>query len=105
MATCGNEIHLYDIGTVFEVTLYECENTIDISVASTKKILFRLPDGSVLEKDGVFKTDGTDGILQYTTIEGDLIQKGTWKIQARITLPTGTWSSDTEKFKVYVNLD
>jgi len=29
---------------------------------------------------------------------------GKWKIQAKVTLPTGTWSSNIEAFKVYPNL-
>jgi len=105
MATCGKEIHLNDIGTVFRVTLYDCDNAVDLSTASVKQFVFKKPDESVVTKDAVFLTDGTDGVVQYVTIASDLDLPGKWKIQARVTLPTGVWSSDIDTFKVYANLD
>lgn len=104
MACSIYEIHLGDIGTVFEVTMKDCDVVVDISLASVMQVIFKKPDKTVVPKTAVFKTDGTDGILQYTTVLDDLDQKGTWYIQAKITMPTGTWSSDTSKFKVYANL-
>lgn len=98
------EIHVGDIGTAFEVTMKDCDDVVDISTASIKQLIFRKHDKTVVTKTAVFKTDGTDGIIQYITVLDDLDQKGTWYIQAKITMPTGTWSSDTSKFKVYANL-
>lgn len=104
MACSIYEIHLGDIGTAFEITLKDCEVIVDISTASLKQIIFRKPDKTVVTHDAIFKTDGTDGVIQYLTILNDLDQTGTWYIQAKVTLPAGTWSSDTAKFKVYKNL-
>ena len=98
------EIHVGDIGTAFEVTLKDCDVVVDVSTASVKQIIFKKPDKTVVTKTAVFKTDGTDGIIQYITILDDLDMKGTWYIQAKVSLPTGTWSSDKSKFKVYDNL-
>ena len=98
------EIHVGDIGTAFEVTLKDCDGVVDISTATSKELIFRKPDKTVVVKIAVFKTDGTDGIIQYLTILDDLDLKGAWSIQAKVTLPTGTWSSDIQKFKVYANL-
>ena len=101
----AEEIHLDDVGTVFEVELQENDVTLDISAATTKALLFQKPDGTVVTQTAAFTTDGSDGKIQYITVADDLDQSGNWKLQARVTLPTGTWSSSTSKFKVYGNLD
>lgn len=99
------EIHLNDIGTAFRLTILDCDAVaIDISSAITKEILFQKPDGTSITQTATFLTDGTDGIVQYVTIANDLDQTGKWKIQAKVTLPTGTWSSNIETFRVYSNL-
>lgn len=101
----ANEIHKGDIGTIFEVTLKDDVAIVDVSSATTKEIFFRKPDGTtVLTKAAEFKTDGTDGIIQYTTILDDLDSVGGWKIQGHVILSTGEWKSDIASFKVYDNL-
>lgn len=105
MATCTNqEIHLNDIGTSFEVTLSDCGIVMDISTAIQKEFIFKSPSGIIKTVVPTFKTDGTDGILVYNTIPGDLDEEGTWKFQVKISLPNGSWSSNIDKFKVYENL-
>jgi hypothetical protein len=66
--------------------------------------LFSKPDGAVVEKTAVFSTDGSDGKIRYITVDGDLDAIGKWKIQARVVMPTGSWSSNLSSFKVYGNL-
>jgi hypothetical protein len=100
----ANEIHLQDIGTVFEVTLLDGVDIVDLTGASAQSIVFLLPDKSVVTKTSVFKTNGTDGIIQYVTLADDLSQIGKWKLQAVVVLPTGIWSSDISEFKVHDNL-
>lgn len=100
------EIHLNDIGTVFRLTIVDCDLVaIDISTATVKNVTFKRPDGTTFTKTGVFATDGTDGVIDYVTIDGDLDMSGEgWKIQAVVTLSTGTWSSEIGLFTVYDNL-
>jgi len=97
--------HLNDIGTIFELTIKDCGVIVDISSNSALEVIFEKPDKTILSRVGVLSTDGTDGKLQYVTIAGDLDLEKTWKIQARVTLPTGTWSSEINKFVVRGNLD
>jgi|PlaIllAssembly_1097288.scaffolds.fasta_scaffold2069334_1 hypothetical protein len=104
MATCVQEIHLGDIGTVFEVELKDCTTVVDLSTATIMEILFQKPDGTTVTKSAEFTTDGADGKIRYITVANDIDVTGSWKLQARVTLPTGTWSSNIEKFKVYGNL-
>jgi len=98
------EIHLGDIGTVFTVTLKEDDTAVNVSTATTKQILFQDPSQSVTAKTAEFTTDGSDGKIYYTTVADDLDEAGTWQIQAKVIMPTGTWRSNTEEFKVYPNL-
>jgi hypothetical protein len=102
------EIHLNDIGTAFRLTIIDCDSVaIDVSSAigsGTKEIIFKKPDGTVVIKAAVFYTDGIDGVLDYITIADDLNATGKWKVQAKVTLATGTWSSNIETFKVFANL-
>lgn len=100
------EIHEGDIGTIFRLTIVDCDSVaIDISTATVKDIVFKKPDGTSVTKAGVFYTNGTDGIIDYTTIADDLNMIGeNWKIQAVVTLSTGRWSSDVGTFTVYGNL-
>lgn len=102
------EIHLGDIGTTFRLTIVDCDDVaIDISTATVMSIIFKKPDGSTVSKVGTFYTNGTDGIIDYITLSGDLDvanEEIPWKIQAKVTLSTGTWSSDIGEFIVYDNL-
>jgi hypothetical protein len=100
----ANEIHVGDIGTVFQVTIKDDTVTLDISGATTKQIIFTKPSAEDVAKAAEFVTDGSDGLLKYTTIANDLDENGPWQIQARITLPSGTWRTDVREFQVFANL-
>ncbi len=108
--TIKEEIHVGDIGTSFEITLYDDSAVVDVSGATSKEILFKKPtvdgvEGDTVTKTADFTTDGTDGSVKYVTVDAnDLDVAGTWKIQAKVTLPGGTWSSNIDSFKVYANL-
>jgi hypothetical protein len=98
------DIQVNDIGTVFEILLTDEGIALDISSASEKVLYIKKPDGTVLTKTPTFVTDGADGKLQYAIIAEDLSLKGTYKLQAKITLPSGVWSSSVTSFKVLTNL-
>lgn len=98
------EIHKGDIGTVFEVTIKDDGAAVNISGVAVKQLKFVKPDGTVVTQTAGFKTDGTDGILTYTTIADDLDASGTWRVQAYVEWAAG-WKghSDMIPFKVYDN--
>ena len=98
------KIYLNDVGTRFEVTTKDDGIVVDISGATTKQILFKKPSGSLLTKNGDFTTDGTDGKLEYSVITDDLNEVGVWKIQTKIILGGGVWSSEIEMFEVFQTL-
>lgn len=98
------EVRENDIGTIFRATFYEGSTVVDISAATTKQLIFKKPDGTLLTKAGSFYTDGTDGILQYTSIADDLTPTGIWKLQGYVVIGTNQHKSDIYKFRVYNNL-
>lgn len=97
------------IGLLIKVTLKEDGAAINASTASVKKIKFRSPSGTVQERDASFFTNGSDGIITYTTVLDDIVVSGTrneiWSIQAYVELASG-FKSHTfiDKFEVEANL-
>ena len=95
-----SDLHKGDIGTAIQVTVTLEDGTTDISAATTRTIKVRRPDGTTASWTASFDTDGTDGVLTYTTIAGDLPQAGAWSGQAYLVFPTGTWHSEPFDFTV-----
>lgn len=102
--SCSTDIRVGDVGIAFKVTISDCETIVDISSASTKQILLYKPDGTVLTKTASFFTDGTDGILTYSTISGDIDLAGFWRIEAYVVLGASQYYSEIARFRVYNHL-
>ena len=101
--------HINDIGTTFRVTVNDTTSTggtsvANISTASTKTFIFGRPDGTAFTKTAVFVTDGSDGLLQYATVDGDLDKAGTWSLQVYVVTSGGAWYSNVGNFRVFENL-
>ncbi len=104
MSTAIQEIHIDDYGTIFRATILDGGTIVDISSTNNKEFTFQKPDASSLAVSGVFLTDGTDGIMQYTTVDGDLNQAGNWQIQGKVFFTSSVWNTSIHKFKVHDNL-
>lgn len=100
----SGEIRIGDVGTVFEITLMEDSDAVDVSSATLKQIIFEDPGGATHTKSAGFTTTGVDGKIRYVTIAGDLNRTGKWKLQAYVETPAGKWHSDISTFRVYPNL-
>ena len=100
----AGQIHVGDIGTTLIVTILEDGSVVDISSASSLQIIIKKPDATTLTKTGVFTTDGTDGKMQYVSIAGDFDQSGNYRIQGKVDISGGTYSSSVGSFKVHCNL-
>jgi hypothetical protein len=100
----SEEIHALDIGTELRITITDDGVAVDLSTATTLEYLIRKPDGSLLTVNADLYTDGTDGILTYTTVDGDTDIAGLYKIQAKVTIGSGTFYSSSAAFKVHCNV-
>jgi hypothetical protein len=101
-------IHVDDVGTSFVVTLIEDGEALDVHEATTKRIIFKKPDGTLLTKEAEFASSGdeagTDGQIECVSASGDLDQAGVWSLQAYIAFGSSRWHSDTTQFRVMENL-
>ena len=99
------EVHLYDVATVFEITITDGTSAVDISGFTTKKYRFQKPSQDCLVVDASFKTDGSDGILQYVTVGGDIDEVGCWSLQVRLeNADPSQFHSEIVEFEVYENI-
>lgn len=89
------------IGSLIEIEVTEDGVALDISSATALTLKLTKPNGDAVEWEVDFgDAGGVDGMLAYTTLEGDLDQAGTWTAQPLITLPTGQWPTDPFYFEV-----
>ena len=94
-------IHDTDIGTIFRLTVKDADGTaIDVSTATVKFIYFQKPDRSRLKKTAAFLTDGSEGIIQYVGVSGDIDQIGDWQVQGYVETSDGKFFTEVEKFIV-----
>jgi len=94
-----------DVGTIFRLIVTDKDGVlIDISTADTKFIYFHSPAGQNIKKDAEFFTDGTDGILQYVTIDGDIDVFGLWSLQGYVETSLGKFFTEKATFTVYSTL-
>jgi hypothetical protein len=97
-----SKIYVGDVGTVIRLNVDPDElGTIDISTASTLKILVQKPDKTEVEWTATQYQDTTK--IEYSTVDGDLDQKGTYKIQAYVAwhLPASEHKGETTTIRVY----
>ena len=86
------------------ITVKDNGSVVDISSASSLTIFIKKPNGTILTRTGTLETDGTDGKMYYIVVAGDLDAAGVYKIQGRVVLTSGTFSTSTANFKVHCNL-
>lgn len=102
----ASEIHIDDIGTQFKFTILDSGVAVDLSDATLRQVKFKKPDDSTSTKTASVFGDGSasSGVMYYNSLAGDLDQGGSYKVQAKVTIPSGTFSTDIYTFKVHCNL-
>lgn len=100
----SDEVHVGDIGTEFRCTIQDCPSSLDLSSATTKQIKFKKPSGERLVKNASFYTDGSDGIIKYTTVSGDIDECGRWQLQGFVVLGDSQYHTDVKFFRVFRNV-
>lgn len=98
-------LHANDIGTAIIITINN-QNNVPVNLSSFTNIILviKRSDGSFVEKTCFFVTDGTDGKVQYITVDGDFTVVGNYKFQVRCVSPGGIWHSNILTSKVYPNV-
>lgn len=99
------EVQESTVGVMVEYVVLDTDgDPLDISGATTKKLIFRKPNGIVVTKDADYVTDGADGKLQYSCILGDLSPYGRWECQAYIVRSGLDGRTERAEFSVLKNL-
>jgi hypothetical protein len=92
-----------DYGQPIELTFIDVDTdaAADISgYTTTIQMVFTDQDGTVTAKTETFKTDGSDGIIEYT-VENAYLTEGSWKVRGRVKAGNATLSTEEYSFKVY----
>lgn len=100
----SSNIHANDVGTKLSIKVVDEGEIVNLANATTLAIMIRKPNGLVLTFAGQLETDGTDGIMYYITIPGDIDEAGNYKIQGRVTLPNGIFYTSVGTFMVHCNI-
>jgi hypothetical protein len=93
VTAAAQKVYVDDTGTRI---ILDCGQ--DVSAATAREIVVRKPDGT--SATWAAEASGTDAIA-YTTLADTLDQAGRWRLQARVTLPTGVWRGSTVDLLVY----
>lgn len=77
-----------DTGVCIPVEIRRGDNTVEslLGSATALKMYFRKPSGESIQRTAVLVNDGSDGLMKYTTVAGDLDEVGSWLVQAGFTL-------------------
>lgn len=93
------------VGLTIRVTVKDQDQApVDLTATTVRKIYLRRPNGRVSTFDASLVGPGTNGVMAYVTVAGDLDIHGDWTIQARVT--TGTtldYFSEVQPFRVAEN--
>jgi|TARA_R100000789_G_C3020799_1_gene153452 hypothetical protein len=96
------KLHVDDYGTRFTLVVIDEDGTVvDISLATTKQIIFQKPDGTIEAKAATFTSDGTDGSLYYITVADDIDAAGIWHYRAKVITPTSDHESSTCEIRAH----
>lgn len=100
------ELQIDDVGAVLRVFVSNQSGAaVDLSgITLADCLLLRRPDNTRVARTPAFQTDGTDGVLLYATVAGDLPISGNYRLQYRhIDDPLNIFSSVTS-FDVLENI-
>lgn len=102
--TDKNKIQVGAVGLRLQLEVKEGTTALDISSASAMNFIIERPDSTVITKPGVFYTNGSDGILYYITVSGDINQEGLYYAQAYLQITGYTGYTTPVSFTVYQNI-
>lgn len=82
-----------DVGTEIKLNV-----GVSLAGATAQSIEAKRPDGTTVSWPGTV-VESTK--VRFTSQAGTFNMPGVWKLQARVTLPTGTWAGEVVKLNVY----
>jgi len=111
-----NDIRLGDVGTRVVIGLVEDGKPVNIDDATLMEIVTKNPKDKVVRHAAQFAEylndaetawlpgDGSNGLIEFITVENDIDATGRWLVQGYVETPAGKWHTDTGIFTVMDNL-
>lgn len=97
-----NYIVAGDYGQTIELTFIDVdtEAAADVSgYSDTIQMIFTSPSGTATAKTATFKTDGSDGVIEYT-VDADFLTAGKWSVRGRVASGSARLTSLPHSFWV-----
>lgn len=91
-----------DYGQTIELTFNDVDTNAAANISAystTIQMIFTKPDGTDTAKTATFKTDGSDGIIEYT-VEASFLTAGIWYVRGRVTSASAKLTTVKHRFKV-----
>jgi hypothetical protein len=74
-------------GFEFQFSFVRGSDALNISAASVKECCLCAPNGSkTIRTNAQFVSDGSDGLLKYTSVAADFNSPGDWQLQGKVVL-------------------
>lgn len=90
-----------DFGVEFEIEVVDCGGVpISLALATSLAIVFKSPTGRTLRRVAALSTDGSDGLMKYITVEGDITEHGDWEIQGVVEFTGKRHRTMKDKFTI-----
>jgi len=92
-----------DYGYTIELTMKDTDTDTasDISAYSTSQhFVLKSPSDVETTHSASFKTDGSDGVVEYTVSSGDIDAAGTWHIRIKAASGSAMLRSEWKAFEV-----
>lgn len=100
-----SHVHTGEIGIIFKSQVVDQDNNVvNIGSGYTLSMVFRKPDTTYLTVTPILTTDGSDGLMSYTTKGGDINLPGAWQRQGVASGSTAYWTTDITQFQVLANV-
>ena len=87
-------LYKYSAGELIEVTV-----GIDLTYVTKVELIVKKPSNKVVTWTTTI-SDTINGVVQYTTVTGDINEDGMYYLQAKVTFPNRTAYGKSTKFKV-----
>lgn len=92
-----------DYGQTLQLTVLDVDTNAaaDLSgYTSSQLVILRDPDGNEASKSAAFGSDGSDGVVEYTLVDGDIDEEGGWRARVLVTSADAKLTSVWHHFTV-----
>lgn len=90
-----------DYGQTIQLTVTDIDTSAAANVStytSAQQVQIKDPDDNIATETAGFDSDGSDGLVNYTTQDGDIDEPGVWALRVRLTAAAAVLTSQWLEF-------